>query len=423
MAFEPDSSDNIFDTQASTLQSIAPNTYPRADTTLLFAILQSTSQTQAQQQEDIEFVYDSAYVEDATGEELTKKARNLGILRQRAQKATGVVTFQRDSNATQDYTIQAGTVVETVETDPVQFETTETVTLSSGTQSVDANVQAVTGGADGNVAAGAIQSLPSKPTGVDSVTNNQATGDPTLTDTNGDPLVVGEPREDDESLRERVLDTDAVEDGPDPAGIKLALQSVEGVISTTVKTNQEGSTVDGLDPYHSEIIVYGGDVGDIADTLYNTLDIGTLLRLQGGVNGTSESTTLTAELFSQDITVPITRPTPVNIDVTINVVHTDIFAGTDVVKDTLVSYVGGTQTDGSSVVGRRGGENLRVNEMENRVEDVEGVIYSDITLIDSNGDGADDRTTNSNGVPILTVADSEVSRLDASAITANTTEQ
>jgi len=270
---------------------------------------------------------------------------------------------------------------------------------------------------------GAIQAMPSKPTGVDSVTNNQKTGDPTLTDTNGDPLVAGSPREDDEALRERVLDTDAVQQGSDPDGIKLALQTVEGVVSTAVKTNQEGVTVGGIEPYHSELIVYGGAVSDIAETLYGTLDIGTLLRLQGGVNGSNETYTLTTDLFSQDITIPVTRPTPVTLDVSIDVVHTDTFNGTDAVKNELVAYVGGTQTDNTSIVGRRSGENLRINEMENRVEDLEGVIYADVTLIDTDGDGTDDRTTNSNGVPILTTADSEVSRLNASSIVVSTTQQ
>jgi len=423
MSFEPDSSEDIFDSQASTLQSIAPNTYPRAETTLLYATLQSVAQTQAEQQQDIKNVYDSAYIEDASGEELTKKARNLGVLRQSAQRATGVVTFERDSTATQDYTIQSGTIIETVQNDPVQFETTETVTLSNGTSSVDANIQATTGGAAGNVASGAIQAMPSKPTGVDTVTNNQKTGDPTLTDTNGDPLVAGQPQEDDEALRERVLDTDAVQQGPDPDGIKLALQSVEGVVSTSVKTNQTSSPVNGIDPYHSEFIVYGGAVRDIVEKLYETVDIGTFLRLQGGVNGSKETYTITAELLGQDVTVPITRPTPVNIDVAIDVVHTETFDGTNPVKDELVGYVGGTQTDNTSVIGRRGGENLRINEMENRVEDLDGVIYADITLIDSDSDGTDDRTTSSNGVPILTVADSEVSRLDASNVTVSTNEQ
>jgi len=421
MPFEPDSSEDIFTTHATNLQAIAPDTYPQAETTLLYAILQSVSQTQATKQEDIEFVYNSAYVEDATGTELTKKARNLGVLRRGAVRATGVVTFQRDSAAQSDYTIPSGTIVETVTDTPIQYETTETVTLQSGNSAVDANVRAIDGGSDGNVASGAIQSMPSKPTGIDSVTNSSPTGDPTLTDTDGTPLVPGQDREDDEELRERVLNTDATQEGPDPAGLELAIQRTDGVISASVKTNQTNSTVNGIDPYHSEIIVYGGDVIDIANTLYETMTGSSLLRLQGGINGTKESYTFTTGLIEQDVTVPITRPTPLNFDITIDVVHNDGYVSDAAVADAIVNYIGGTRSDDTTTVGRVSGENILINEAENVVEDVNGVEYANITFIDKDGDDTDDSTTDSDGVPVVTVTDSEVARLDADNVTVNTT--
>jgi uncharacterized phage protein gp47/JayE len=527
--------EEVFETIVSELLNQEPDANPRAQSTLTYALIWSLAATIAQNQEQsLQDVYESAYVVDATQEELTKKARNLGVIRQDATKATGVVTFTRSSPATQDYTIPSGTTVETLAETPVQFETTNPVVIggpeelvdantysttnttytaktthtvdvtyrssidvqadiknsnssyttslevvdttnsatittgtttntsyettgpatydvssltgditvefrvktsdSSGTASlanaeadlpgqtgVDATIVAVDGGSSGNVGPNAIQAMPSKPTGVEEVTNDEPTGDPSLKDTAGDPLREGRNRESDQALRNRVLNTDAVREGPSASGLELALSETKGVISLHVNSNQTGSTVDGLDPYHSEVVVYGGDVYDVGSTLRETMSATTLLRLQGGVNGTKETTTQHVDLLDQDITIPITRPTLKSFSITIDVVHTSAYNGDIAVKDAIVRYVGGTYADDSTTTALGVGENVLVNEMENHVEDVQGVDYADITLVDVDGDGTDDTTTDSDGVPVLSVSNSEVSRVDADDITVNTT--
>jgi len=423
MTFEPQSSDELFTESATRLKAISPETYPRANTTLLYAILNSVSGVEADIQQDIKYTYDNAYIVSASGEELTQKAREYGVHRNEATRATGVVTFQRDSAATADYVIQQGTIVETVTEDPIQYETTETVTLSSGTTEVDATVRAVEGGSGGNVAVGAIQSMPSKPTGVDTVTNPIPVGDSNESDTEGDPLIRGTDREGDESLRQRVLDTDAAKEGPSDGGVKLALQRTDGVISATVNTNQQSSPVDGLDPYHSEIVVYGGDTYEIAQTLYNAMSVPNILRLQGGVNGTKETETISADLLNDTITIPISRPATQTLNIEISVVVDSTYAGDEAVKSEIVSYIGGTELDDSTEVGLLIGEDIRLNEVENRVEDLDGVTYANVTLADVDGDGTDDSTTTSNGVPIVSIGSSSVARIDAENIIVTSTQQ
>jgi uncharacterized phage protein gp47/JayE len=425
MPYDPDTQSEVFEQLAAALLALNEDANPRAESTIQYAFLFAVAGALAQTERDLKEVYNNAYVEDATGEELTKKARNLGVERQDAVAATGVVTFSRDSDVTTNYTIPSGTIVETVTEDPISFETTAQVTLASGTKEVDANIVATEGGTAGNVGAGAIQAMPSPPTGVESVANQQATGDPTLTDTNGDPLIAGENRETDPELRQRVLNTEAIRQGPDADGIELALTNVDGVISIGLNTNQESTAVDGIDPYHSEIVVFGGAVADIAQRLYDIMSVPTLLRLQGGVNGTKESADITSDLLEQTLTIPITRPQEVTADVTIDVVHDSTFDGTDAVKDTIIGYVGGTDTDGASVVSDSVliGEDVLINEIENRVEDLGGVEYANVTLIDEDGDGTDDRTTDSDGVPVLAIGSNEVARFDASAIAVNTTQR
>lgn len=418
----PQTRETIQDVQAEQLLTQQPNANPEAPSTYTWALQYSVAATIAQQLEpQLETLYNSSFVADASDEELTKKARNLGVRRQNAQKATGVVTFSRTSDATQDYVIPSGTVVETLEVNAVQFETTEQVTLNQGTQSVDATIKALEGGSDGNVGPDAIQAMPSKPTGVETVTNQQRTGDPTITDTTGDPLSEGRDRESDEELRRRVFDTNAISEAPSEPGIRAALADIDGVTSVKLNVNDTNSVVDGIDPYTTEVIVFGGESRDIALMLRNVLSVTTLLRLQGGVNGTKETVDVDAPLLEQTITVPFTRPTATTLDITVDIVHNSGYAGDDAVTDAIVAYIGGTLTDGSSTTGVGIGETVLVNEIENVAEDVQGVEYASVTLLDSDDDGSDNSMTDSDGVPIYNVDDSSVPRVGAASVTLNTT--
>jgi len=423
--YVPRSDGEIFTSQADELIAIEPTANPRSPTTYTYALLYSIARTIAQNQEQsLQNTYEAAYIQDADGENLTKKARNLGFIRKQATNATGVVEFSRENTATEDYVIPSGTVVETVSTEPVRFTTTESVTLVDGTSSVQATVKAVEAGARGNVGPNAIAAMPSPPIGVTAVTNPDPVGDPTRTDTNGTPLVVGRNRENDEQLRDRVVNSDATGKGPSPAGIRLALQETGDVISANLNTNQTNSeSSDGLDPYHTEVVVYGGDVINIAQTLTEQMSVTTLLRLQGGVHGTKEETTLTIDLFSEDVTIPISRPAEDNLVMDVDVVHNANYEGTVAVKDAVVSYIGGTFADDSTTNGLLIGEDVRLNLVENAIEDIQGVSYANVTFVDGNGDGTDDSTTTDNGVPIYDVGDSSLARIDADEITISETSE
>lgn len=419
--YETRSDEQLFQTLADELLDEQPEAYPRSESTITYAFLWALAATIASNQEQsLKHVYESAYVQDATGVELSKKARNLGVVRRDAIAATGTVTFSRDEPPSSDITIPSGTVVETVDVDPVQFETTEPGVIDTSSTSVTVNVEAVEAGSEGNVGAGAIAAIPSPPAQLD-VTNSQPIGDPSYTDTDGDPYVAGRDRENDDELRQRVLDTEATGEGPSAGGVEKAVENVEEVIDAYVYTNQTASTVDGLDPYHSEVVAYGGDTYDVARTLYETMSVTTLLRLQGGVHGSSETETVYSSLLDQDVSVSITRPNALTIAIDIDVVHTSEYAGDVAVKNAVVDYVGGTYADDSTVTGLGLGEDVLVNEVEHRAEAVDGVAYADVTLADTNGDGSDDATTDSDGVPIVSVANNEVPEVDADNVTLSKT--
>lgn len=422
---DPRTAGEIASAIEASLQSLQPDA-PVVQGTQNYAFIQSFAETIASQQEqELNDLYDAAYLTDATGEELTKKAREIGVQRQPPTASTGVIRFERDSAATTDYAIPAGTVVGTGGDETVRFETTEPVTLSSGTTSVSANIECTETGAIGNVGAGTIRVLVSGTIqGVDSVTNPNPTGDPTYTLTDNTTVQrSGRNRESDESLRDRALETTAIGGAGTAEAVALALTNIPEVNSADVFTNRTDTVTNGVDPWHTEVRVFGGDASVIADRLYEVLPLITLKTLQGGANGTREAVTIDRSSLYGDITIPLTRPTEQPLSLTIDVVHTGGYAGTAAVTDSIVQYVGGTDTGGETAIGLVQGENVLVNLVENTVEDVGGVEYANVTLLDATGDGTDDTTTDSDGVPVYTVSPSSVPTVNASDITVTETQR
>jgi uncharacterized phage protein gp47/JayE len=81
------------------------------------------------QEEMISKAYDSAFVELAEGDDLTRKARELGVVRQEAVQATGVARFRSNSPVAETRIIPEGTIVQTGDADPIEFVTTENTSL------------------------------------------------------------------------------------------------------------------------------------------------------------------------------------------------------------------------------------------------------------------------------------------------------
>ena len=133
-----------------------------------------------------------AFPQTAEGDYLDYHAQLRSLERKPAAAAQGVVRFTAGEVMDAPRDIPQGTVCMTAGL--VRFETTEPVVLQAGELTAEAPVRALEPGAAGNVAAGAILSMAVAPAGISVCVNPQ-------------PCVGGADREDDEALRERVLDT------------------------------------------------------------------------------------------------------------------------------------------------------------------------------------------------------------------------
>ena len=139
-----------------------------------------------------DWVNRQCFPQTAQGEYLDLHAQLRGVERREATSAEGVLRFTVDAAGAADREIAAGTVCMTAGL--TRFETIEAGTLEAGETSVDIRARALEAGSAGNVAAGTILQMAVAPVGVSRCTNPAA-------------FTGGTDREDDETLRARVLET------------------------------------------------------------------------------------------------------------------------------------------------------------------------------------------------------------------------
>jgi uncharacterized phage protein gp47/JayE len=348
----------------------------------------------AELEAEVKKVVDALRINDATGEALDIKGEELGIFRLEATKAAGTVTFSRDTAASKDYIIQQGTRIQTSGIDPITFETTEVGTLSSGTTSVDVSVRALEAGSQGNVAPDTITQMVNRPAGVEDVTNANAT-------------TGGRNRETDEEYRARIKATIGDIETASGYHITTKLNNKAFVQNVLFLENSEDTIVNSLDPHTIEVVVDAdpGHEDEIANVIFKNAPGGS--DYESGIHGAATSGTATME-NGQTFTIPYSEPTEVDIYVDVEVTTTKS-VNPDLIKDSIVNYIGGTKTNGSYDDGMlRAGDTVLFGEVEYHVRDVEGVY--DVPSIEM------DTSSNPIGGANISVNDSEIPVIDASNI-------
>lgn len=481
------------------------------------------------QEQDLESLYNSLFVESATGDELTNLAEGYGVTRQPAVAATGVVTWTR-TDVSSDVTVPSGTPVSTQLPDPVEYFTTESVTLlgpetpsdsttyttqsdtfvvktsftidvtyrdsidveasyrttnssytafieindatnsttiasdsttstsavsvgpttydtssldgditveyairignTSGTAELqsasvdvpgqyaaDANIKADEAGETGNVGANRVTRMPSPPAGITEVTNNNPVGDPDYDLTNGDQQTLGQNQEDDESLRSRVLEGSSLGGAATVRAVRDKIRALDGTPSLTIYTNRtttDNNFGNGLPELSAELVIHATGVTDqdIAEAIHDIIAVTT--RLASGNVGTAKSYTITSEVLDDDRVIEWSEPNITNLEVTVDVVDEAGYVGDEKVKEVIAEYIGGTLPDGSPVAGLDVSDDVIVDELERRINNLDGIVGVATVTLDADGDGNDDTTTRSDGLTAYEVANNELAQVDAS---------
>lgn len=194
--------------------------------TFIDAVMQELSYQYWQLQQ----VYDNSFIDTSYGDDLSKLVNLLGITRNPAVNATGKVKFYRQTAATLDYLIPAGTIVETLPNANnivYSYQTTENVTLLTGQLYVYANIKATNSGLSSNVTLNKITIINNPPLGIESVINDEA-------------IVGGEDEETDDNLKIRAKSILETSGQGTVAAIENKIKNIAGIKSVSVLDMQRG---------------------------------------------------------------------------------------------------------------------------------------------------------------------------------------
>lgn len=365
--FVSDSVSDVLDVLVANFEANIGDTLPDAQASLLRTLYLPVAEQMVAIQDDIGLVLDAAQIDYATGDALDLLVALIGVPRKDAEKAIGTATFSRASAATQDYTIPSGTKVQTENVDPVTFVTTEEVVLANGTTSIDAVIEAVEAGQNGNVAAGTITVLLSSVPGVESVTN--------AAETSG-----GADAESDDELRERAREAVAEGKSATARALVKEVEALAGVTKVQIflnNTGQDYTGTGGLPDHSFELIIDGGVDLDIGQAILDTMAAGATP--YGGASGTGVTVAATLPSgLTEDVS--FSRPITVQLYVAADIEVTSEYVGDSKVRDSIVEYVGGILADGQTRNGRVDmGEEVLIGEVEYAIRDVHGVY--DVTAL------------------------------------------
>lgn len=295
------------------------------------------------------------------------------------------------------------------------------------TSEISANIRALVGGVSGNVGANTIRRMPSPVAGVDTTTNLYETGNNNFKDRNQENFVTGQNEETDDQLRERA--EDAVTEGgaaTHDAIVSELVNNTTGVSSVTIyenKTDIDNVGSGGLPPHSFEAVVFGGDSTDVAQSIFDTKAVTS--RDYGGVRGAEVTETVTSQANGQTRTISFSRPTDVSISMSLDLIINENYVGDTDIRDQIVQYIGGTQSNDSTVVGLGVGDDVRIDQLQDIVVgDENGVIGLDQS-VDGNPIETTPTATTVNGLNVIEIGANEVATANATdaTITVNTREQ
>lgn len=291
-----------------------------------------------------------------------------------------------------------------------------------------ADIRAVEGGPEGNLGSNSLQSVPSPPAGVNSVTNLYATGDPSYVDTSGSQFRVGENEESDRELRQRALNAasgggSATHD----AMVGHLINSIDSVSSVTLfenKTDTDNTGTGGLPPTSFEAVVFGGGDAEVAEAIFEKKAV--TAQDYAGANGTAVTQTVVADSNGQERDIDFSRPNKVNVDMTLDLVINDNYIGDSELRDRIVRYIGGRLSNDSDTVGLGVGENVILDHVRDIVV---GGDDTGVKAFDNSVDGdplsTSPAATTVDGIEVIDIGSVEVAQTDATdtSITLNTREQ
>ena len=275
--------------------------------------------------------YYSLFISTATGVQLDRAAAP--ITRFPSAAATSPAL---DFTGTNGVFIPAGTIFETE--DARQYTSDNDVTIAGGVGTTPGT--AVVAGTEGNAPAGAVDFIPFPISGLDTVTNSS-------------PFLNGRGVESDADFRARAIASNSTDRTSSLPAIVSAAAAVDGVTAVSGSENDEAFFVGLLPPNSVAITVQGGADQEIGEAIYGSKS--------GGIETFGDIDVNVTAVDGNIFTVSFSRPTTIDVYVTVNMdINSNYIPSTsdDIVKDRIIDYIGGINTQGQTIEGTQIGEDV-----------------------------------------------------------------
>lgn len=309
--------------------------------------------------QQLENVYNSAYVDTASGNPLGYVGKYIGIKKRLAEKAKGVITATGDPGVT----IPKGLRVKTAK--GIMFETQNDAVIGADGR-IDIPILAVAAGSSGNVAAGDITT----------VVNPQLF---TITVTNAEKTDGGREKETDPEFRDRYDRSVATGGSSTTESIEATLLALLGVRDCTVDENTTLVEANSVPPKSVAPLVLGGDDQEIATAIFKTKS--------GGIRSFGETEITVTDSKGNQHIIGFSRPTIVDTYVNVTLTTDSDFPanGKELVRTEIIKYIGGADQDGTEYnglgLGKKGaGQKVVYTKIISAIQQVPGITDMDLRI-------------------------------------------
>lgn len=304
--------------------------------------------------QQLENVYNSAYVDKASGRSLEYVGKYVGIKMRGAEKAAGVVVVSGDPGIP----VVSGSRFATKTN--IVFETTKDAVIQASGK-VDVPIRALLAGPTGNVSSGAIEVVVNPTVGISAVTNpSEMTG--------------GRGKETDTEFRQRYDRSVASGGSSTTESIVATLLALPGVRDCQVEENVTMETVNDVPAKSVAPFVFGGEDNQIAQAIYKTK--------AGGIQSWGETVVQVADSKGKMHPIGFTRPTELDVYAAITLETDQNFpvSGHALVRTALIQYIGGQDQDGLIYSGVGLGQDVIYSKAISALYKVPGIVDVQLQL-------------------------------------------
>lgn len=354
-----------------------------SETSFLGELIRNASWDEAYLWELAENVYLSPFVNSAEGSSLDNVGQYLTITRRPATKSKGIITIYGDDNTIVDKGFKVATK------NGLIFETLEPVEINGG--QVDVPIASIIMGKGTNVDKETITEIVNPTFGVDRVTN--------VKETKG-----GMDVETDKEFRERYKKSYSRVGGSTVPAMTAALLDIDSVVDCEVRENVTMAEVDGIPPKSVACYVYGGEDDDIIQAIYENKP--------AGIEAFGTTVKTVKDKKGNSHKIGFTRAKVQKIHVKVKVTKDENYKGDDVVKRSIISYIGGYDADGVEYTGLKLGEDVVYSKLLGKIMCPDGVKDVDLSISKTSSSG--DYVKANIEIPRDTIAVTEIEIIEVS---------